>query len=298
MTTAPPIVIYHADCWDGFCCAWLMHRYYPTRCSFHAAHYEELPPNVRGRRVFILDFSYSRSVLETLAKEAEALIVLDHHKTAEAELAGLPYCTFDMDKSAAQLTWDWLVKEGHATSSRPETPQAPPLVRAIPESATADSGAPWLVDYTADRDLWRFQLPRSREINAALRSYPLDFDVWDRLDNSDGFNLSAFADEGAAILRAEGVAVRAHVAGAKEIEFDGYRVLATNATWLHSEIAGKLAEGRPFGATWFERDSVHQWSLRSDEHGIDVGALARKHGGGGHVHAAGFEVPIPGRTTP
>jgi oligoribonuclease NrnB/cAMP/cGMP phosphodiesterase (DHH superfamily) len=270
-----------------------MHRYYPGDIAFHASHYEDPPPNVRGHRVFVLDFSYPRETLEKMAKAADELTVLDHHKTAEEALAGLPYCTFDMTKSGGQLTWEWLMKEGY-----------PPPKPAATGSAWEPPEPPWLVDYTADRDLWRFALPRSREVNAALRSYPLTFDAWDDLARRgqgrlhDGFDSEAFADEGSAILRAESVAVQAHVAGAKEIDIDGYKVLATNATWLHSEIAGTLAKGRPFGATWFERDNVHQWSLRSDEHGIDVGELARQHGGGGHVHAAGFEVPIPGRTSP
>lgn len=43
--------------------------------------------------------------------------------------------------------------------------------------------APWLVDYTEDRDLWRHKLPDSEEINAALRSYPLDFELWDTFEN-------------------------------------------------------------------------------------------------------------------
>jgi nanoRNase/pAp phosphatase (c-di-AMP/oligoRNAs hydrolase) len=34
---------------------------------------------------------------------------------------------------------------------------------------------------------------------------------------------------------------------------------------------------------------VRQWSLRSTDKGIDVAELAKRHGGGGHKQAAGFE---------
>ena len=54
---------------------------------------------------------------------------------------------------------------------------------------------PPLIGYVQDRDLWRFELPNSREISAALGSYPMDFEVWKSLDVDD------LAREGTAILR-------------------------------------------------------------------------------------------------
>lgn len=97
--------------------------------------------------------------------------------------------------------------------------------------------------------------------------------------------------EGAAILKYQAEQVARHVKHAVEIELDGYRVLAVNATTLQSEIGEALAEGRPFGATWFVRgDGRKVWSLRSrGPSGIDVSEVARKMGGGGHPNAAGFE---------
>jgi nanoRNase/pAp phosphatase (c-di-AMP/oligoRNAs hydrolase) len=70
---------------------------------------------------------------------------------------------------------------------------------------------------------------------------------------------------------------------------DGHKVLAVNATCLMSEIGERLAQGRPFGATYFVReDGKRVWSLRSCEGGIDVSDVARRRGGGGHRAAAGF----------
>jgi nanoRNase/pAp phosphatase (c-di-AMP/oligoRNAs hydrolase) len=146
------------------------------------------------------------------------------------------------------------------------------------------------VDYTADRDLWRWALPDSREVNAALRSYPLDFEVWDRLWAEE--SPESLKRDGAAILRAEEVTIQVHIDRAREIDFDGYKVLSVNATSLFSEIAGRLSAGRPFGMCWFERDGVRQYSLRSRDDGVDVSEIAKAHGGGGHAKAAGFEERI------
>lgn len=257
------LVIFHAGCWDGHCAAWLMHHFSGMDLDYHAAQYGEPPPDVADRDVWVLDFSYPRVVLKTMDATARSLTVLDHHKTAQADLEGLPYCVFDMNLSGGQLTWAWL--------------------RGIQER-------PWLVDYTADRDLWRWALPDSKEVNAALRSYPLDFEVWDRLYLVGSESLMSLKADGTAILRAEEVTIQAHLARAREIDFDGHRILSVNATSLFSEIAGRLAEGRDFGMCWFERDGLRQYSLRSREGGIDVSEIAKAHGGGGHRHAAGFEV--------
>jgi uncharacterized protein len=267
----PPLVIYHKDCADGFCCAWLMRRAW-SDAEFLAAQYGDPPPDVADRHVFILDFSYKRDVIIEMSQKARCLVVLDHHKTALAELQGLSagsdagLIRFDMAKSGGRLTWEYLQVRFQGWDRLP---------------------APWLVDYTEDRDLWRWKKPQSREVNAALRSYPFDFDVWNQLHSFR--SPDTLATEGEAILRAERQLVASHVARAVETEVAGYRVLAVNATVLQSEIGNELAKGRPFGATFFVRgDGARVWSLRSDDAGLDVSEVARRRGGGGHPRAAGF----------
>lgn len=279
-----PLVIYHGpDCPDGFCSAWLIWRYYDADADFHPTTYDMEPPDVTGRDVLILDFSYPRETLERLHSEAASLVVLDHHRSAAADLRGLPYCRFDMKRSGAQLTWDWLC-------SLPDAD----IQRALLRDGQR-SGYPVIVSYVADRDLWRWQLPYSREVNAALASWPFDFTVWTELAR---LSVGSSRAEGTAILRYQRQIVAQHVNRARVEDLAGYRVPVVNASSLFSEIAGELSEGYPFAAVWFDRDDgVRQYSLRSrPPDGIDVSEIARLFGGGGHFHAAGFEVPAP--TTP
>lgn len=285
-----PLVIYHANCWDGFCAAWIARKALGEIETF-PGYYGSSPPNVAGRDVFILDFSYKRDVMRQILGSAHFVTVLDHHKTAEAELEGivdefiqrpdliatdlvanpkgheLPRVRFDMNKSGGRLAWEHFAYLG----------------------GWQDMKAPWLVDYTEDRDLWRHALPESENINAALRSYPLDFALWDEFNETMG-QREMFKREGAAIRRAEKAIVSSHVRNARERIMDGHEVLAVNATVLFSEIAGELAKDRPFGACYFDRqDGKRQWSLRSDASGLDVSEIAKAHGGGGHKQAAGYE---------
>jgi uncharacterized protein len=285
-----PLVIYHANCWDGFCAAWVARRAL-GEIEAVPAHYATEPPNVTGRTVYLLDFSYPRQVMRRLLAQARWLVVLDHHKTAQAELDGLvdefvmrpdlianapgsklPLIWFDMGKSGGRLAWEYFNRQHGPSPSDVQIPKSP-----------------WLVDYTEDRDLWRHALPESEDINAALRSYPLNFALWDEFHDAVG-QREMFKREGKAIRRRERQIVTDHIRHARVIEMDGYRVPVVNATVMFSEIAGELAKGAPFGACYFDRfDGKRQWSLRSDAEGVDVSAIAKAHGGGGHQHAAGFE---------
>ena len=205
--------------------------------------YDEPPPDVRGRNVYILNFSYKAPVLQEMARPASHVVVLDHHATAKENLAGILtdlellrhgspglYGKFDMDHSGAMLAWMYFF------------PQQPP---------------PILVQYVEDRDLWRFQMPKSREVSAAIRSYPFDLALWDSLHDPYRVGMikpgviERFMSEGAAILR-RGRAGRAICAHAHDMAFnDGverYAIRVANTPVLQSEVAGKLAENRPFGA--------------------------------------------------
>ena len=275
------VVIYHANCPDGFTAAWVAYRKFGPGLTFFPAHYGEEPPCVRGQRVYILDFSYKRPVMRQILSSAYSVTVLDHHKTAEAELDGivdefmmrpdlianppgseLPVVCFNMEKSGARLAWE------HFFPGEP---------------------VPWFVQYVEDRDLWRWKLPDSREINAAIGSYPWSFELWD-IWQADPRFLTQLAEEGVAIERYKKQQVENICQHATEIEMDGHKILAVNTTVQFSEVAGKLAEGRPFGAAWFVRsDGKKQWSLRSRDGGVDVSEVAKRRGGGGHRNAAGFE---------
>lgn len=265
------LVLYHASCADGFGAAWAAWKRLGGGPQYLPVQYGEPPPfgRAEGRAVYLLDFSYPADQLLDLARAADGLTVLDHHKTAQAALAGLGgpglSITFDVGKSGARLAWEYF-HEGEP--------------------------APWLIDYVEDRDLWRWRLDWSREISAFVASHPHDFRLWDSwAATPPGCPAwDRFVDAGTAILRYQTQLVDSLCKTAREIEMDGHRILAANVSCLFSEVAGRLAEGRPFGAAWFVRsDGRKQWSLRSRDGGVDVSLVCKKRGGGGHRNAAGFE---------
>ncbi len=254
----PDVVMYHAECSDGFGAAWALWKKFPSARFIPVKHGNSPPAGIAGRHVVIVDFSYPRETLEAMARETAGLQVLDHHITAEKALAGLPFAYFDQKKSGAVLAWEW----------------------AHPEPA------PWLLQYIQDKDLWHWALPASREINAALASYPYNFHVWDELRQ---VTLEA---EGRAILRYENELVGKIAVEAALVSFHNETVPAVQSAVLTSQLGERLSAGYPFCVIWHDRDGRRYYSLRSREDGADVAAIATSYGGGGHTHAAGFSVPL------
>ena len=254
----PDVVMYHAECSDGFGAAWALWKKFPSARFIPVKHGNSPPAGIARRHVVIVDFSYPRETLEAMARETAGLQVLDHHITAEKALTGLPFAYFDQKKSGAVLAWEW----------------------AHPEPV------PWLLQYIQDKDLWHWALPASREINAALASYPYNFHVWDELRQ---VTLEA---EGQAILRYENELVGKITAEAALVSFHNETVPAVQSAVLTSQLGERLSAGYPFCVIWHDRDGRRYYSLRSREDGADVAAIATSYGGGGHTHAAGFSVPL------
>jgi hypothetical protein len=286
--------IYHANCPDGMAAAISVYTSpkWGSDTNFVTAHYGNPPPDVTGHDVIIVDFSYPRDVLEQMHAQANSLIVLDHHKTAQSALDGLDYCIFDMTKSGGRLTWDYLNPQ-HEWDAHP-----------------ADRNIPDLILYTEDRDLWQNKLHLTKEYNAALASYPMTFEAWLPLLNNN--ETARMQLEGEAILRYQTQQVD-RIVGAwkKSPRFislptpDGDIVAPLiNTNTLISEVGERLAADYPCSCSYFDTvDNKRVYSLRSRGN-TDVSAIAKligdamliyfgdQYSGGGHAQAAGFTTPI------
>jgi len=271
-TTNDVICIYHKNCNDGFGAALAVKIWSGINLStenkikFIPAHYGDHPPNVEGKDVFIVDFSYPRDTLLKMYDQASSILVIDHHKTAEENLKELDFCIFNMQKSGAVLTWEHLFPE---------------------------QNIPLLLQYIQDRDLWNWNLEQSRDISAALSLLDKDFDLWEQYLNND--NIPELAVKGEAILEYQDHQVK-KIVNSNDIPFEKiakYNVPCINTTTLISEIGHELSKGHPFAAMYFETANDRIYSLRSSDDGIDVSEIAKIFGGGGHFHAAGFKVNKP-----
>lgn len=265
MDTEKTLCIYHNNCADGFGAAWVVRHALGDQVEFHAANHGEAPPDVRGRTVLIVDFSYKRPVLLEMADVATSITILDHHRSAEKDLVDLPdnvFPEFDMDRSGAMMAWDHFFP---------------------------DTTPPALIAHIEDRDLWRFDLPGTREIQACLFSHPYDFKVWDNLMHTDR---RVLLQDGEAIERKHFKDIAEFRAAAQHtMVIAGYEVPVLNVPYFYASDAGhQMAEDAPFAACYWDTPEGRTFSLRSREGGLDVSEIAALFGGGGHRNAAGFRL--------
>jgi len=266
------LCIYHGNCLDGFGAAWAVHYALGENITFHKGIHQQSPPDVTGLDVFLVDFSYKKEVLEAMLKTAASITILDHHISAEEDLRelldnGQINGLFDMSKSGAMLAWNWF---------------------------NSDQQVPELIKHIQDRDLWQFKLDGSREINAALASYPFDFELWDKLMADNSGELQILKRDGEAIERKLQKDVKDLIAsGVRRMTIAGYDVPVLNAPSVYVSDAGHImSTGEPFAACYWDHPDGRSFSLRSSDDGIDVAEVAKKYGGGGHKKAAGFTVGI------
>ncbi|MDM8546467.1 DHHA1 domain-containing protein [Candidatus Venteria ishoeyi] len=264
------LVIYHANCPDGFGAAYAAFESLGAEAHFVAARHGDTPPDCQDAVVYIVDFSYKRPIMEIICQAAKKVIVLDHHISAVEDLAGLDQeydnltLNFDMDRSGAVITWEYF----HQTP------------------------VPKLLRYIEDRDLWRFQLTDSRIINLAVDSYDFDFAQW-REFVTQPEKLAQLHEAGTAIARYLEQLYVQYQKRAVMGQIAGYDVPIVNCPpVLSSELLHRLGENQPFAAGYSEVGLERRWSLRSTEEGVNVAEVAQRFGGGGHQHAAGFRTEL------
>lgn len=311
-----PLVMYHADCADGFGAAFAAWAALHNEAEYLPVRYgEDLPLEaVSGRTVYVLDFSFAKPAMDVLFNVASRVCWLDHHKTAfemwcpgETErwmsdpIANKHHITLDNSKSGAYLAWEFF----HPGAEVPR-----------------------FIKHIDDYDRWQFKIEGTKEFNKALWSYaPWSFEQWAEwfYDCEAGFNHTywdEFYAEGGAILRAHDQNVRGVVKNASRPcaivptvinSVDSYKApwvwwhddengdtcgangLAANCPpHLTSDVGHELAtQSGTYGLCWYlPKDGLKAYcSLRSNGD-YDVSAIAKVFGGGGHRNAAGFEIEI------
>jgi oligoribonuclease NrnB/cAMP/cGMP phosphodiesterase (DHH superfamily) len=172
------------------------------------------------------------------------------------------YAHFDLNRSGAGLAWDFF---------NPGVPR------------------PDLINRIEDRDLWRFAYPDTRAVQAAVFSYPYDFDTWDLLFKC---NLETLRLEGEAIERKHFKDIGELIeVVTRPMTIAGHTVPMANLPYtLTSDAGHKLAAGKPFAGCYWDTPAGRVFSLRSTDEGLDVSAIAKQYGGGGHRNASGFRV--------
>jgi oligoribonuclease NrnB/cAMP/cGMP phosphodiesterase (DHH superfamily) len=278
------LVLHHVDP-DGYCASGIV-RYFDkgeNSETFGMNYGYKIPWNKikRARKVYMVDFSLPPHEMAKIRDMVgyENFIWIDHHKTVieDIEASGQKIKGLRrIGDSGCELTWEWFA------GSLNNTPKAVTMIGRYDV---------WDVDYSNEEkgirkeDLFPFV--------TGIKFHDPDGDsddFWFKLFESEDY-VGQVINEGRICYEYQkvmfGKYCRSH---SFDMEWEGHRFLVVNALNANSQM---------FEAKWNHHDydamltfgyTNKNWScsMYTDKEGIDVGALAHKYGGGGHVGACGF----------
>ena len=265
-------VLYHGRCPDGLGAAWAVREILGDKAEYIPMEYDVSPPNVSGRDVVIVDFSFKPMTMRILEEQAKSVVLLDHHATAKDMLAdyqclcGSTHLQFDMNRSGAMMAWNHF-----------HPGKAPPL----------------LLHHIQDRDIWTWKDPASKPFLQQLDTMPLTFETLDKVANLDNAGYKAFVDKGRGLCEQFDTFCQGFMEIAQPLHIDGIDGAQVSASHHFTSEVGNLLSKKTgtFAAIWYvQKPGTIKVSLRAIDE-TDVGAIAVRFGGGGHKHAASFRIP-------
>jgi uncharacterized protein len=265
------VVLYHGQCPDGFGAAFAAWLKFGPSADYIPCNHGDAPPDVTGKAVYILDFSYAPGIMAQLDGQARQLVMLDHHKSAADALEGFQcrcgQIHFDLGKSGARLAWEYF---------HPEV--------AVPE----------LIALIEDRDLWNWAYPHTEHYLAVLDTLPYDFNAWLAALNMGSGARDRFVERGQ-VMHDKFMSICGKLAqGAMPVTVNGIEGLMVNAPNEFCSHVGSMLASRSgtFGLVWnlASADTV-KVSLRSLAP-AEILMMAQSFGGGGHPQAAAFRLPV------
>lgn len=254
------LVIYHANCTDGFGAAYSAWRKFKEDAEYLPMAFGDPIPDVTNKEVYILDFSFSKLIYQELLLKAKSVILLDHHKPAYKNLCGCTGCFFDLNKSGTVLAWEFF---------HPNIP------------------VPQFMKHIQDGDLLLFKLPDTKAFYRGIHTLPYYFQEWQLFEDQE--YLDNIIQQGHIYEHFFQSQVKQIISNAKSVTLMGIPGLMVNATYIFANEIGVLLAEKcgTFGLVWYEEEHKVKCSLRGTSD-CDVSKIAEHYNGGGHPNASAF----------
>lgn len=270
---------YHSADLDGHCSGVLVKMKYPD-CELIGINYgDDFPWDSieTGELIYMVDFSLQPySEMNKLNVVADTLIWIDHHKSAIEEenewvkagntrIMGIR----NMDKFAGcELTWKYFYP---------------------------NSLIPTFVALLGRYDIWDHSDPRTLSFQYGMRQFDTipenNIKFWKELFDVERVN--QITEQGGIILKHNMVENEKYIkACGFKVELDGLKCIAANKMLTNSMLFTSAWDPEKYHAmlTFGYRKGKWTVSLYSDRDDVDVSAIAKNRGGGGHKGAAGFQI--------
>ena len=277
---------YHDDCVDGFAAMWAVKKRYPE-AECYPVDYNKPPPFYPKGYLIIVDFTFPDvDEMKKLIDTASYVHHFDHHAGAEELVSTLKatyygtgsyYAIFDLKRSGAGITWDYLQR-----TDRPE-----------------------FISLVEDRDLWRFRFEDTEAFGVAIRNAGFDLSAYEYAATEEGVN--HFITVGMKEHEEKMARIRQNIAATQRslvlevpLEISEYQAVTTvcsraedrhDASEQCHEMLRKSVV-MDYAVCWWPNDGGIRLRISSRDDGPSVIPIAKHYGGGGHLHASGVQLPI------
>jgi len=246
----------------------------------------------KDTQVFMVDLSLQPwDKMVRLMGECKQLVWIDHHKSAideyvkwrETSGQGDHIVEVSTKHAACELVWNYFY--GGELEDLDDDKEMPATVRLI-----------------GRYDIWEWEnVPNALEFQYGLRIYdtnPENQELWGQLLAAGTMLIPRIVEEGRTILKYKQVQDKIHINSAGfELEFRGLRFLAINEMFNNSQLFDSRFDPEKHDAMLTFGYRKGKWHLgfyspkkMCADRGIDLGAIAKELGGGGHPGAAGCQV--------
>lgn len=278
------VCISHKNCHDGLGVKAVVNYHNKDRIlNFHGLNFKieyieldydgydfyQLCKDLQGKIVYVGDFSFKKKELDILISVTDMILINDHHLGAfNSDIADYDNVNIDMGYSGAMLAWKFFYM---------------------------DKNEPMILSLIEDRDLWNwFYGDLSKACHIAIKREGEEF-LKDYV-NDDGYRNSSLLKQ----------ALKPYVKEVRQLE-ESYEKMAKTAKPytiadipFHglnirsgvSEVCNLVSRmfNTPSFAYWEDEDGKMQISFRNATDDVDVNAIAKMFGGGGHKQASGCKI--------
>lgn len=286
------MIIYHANCHDGFSAAWIGHTVLKNNCEYIGVSHsvKEVPEAIDGKNILMVDFSFDSTKSAEIAKRANKFVIIDHHITAKDTLCQFDFAYFNMDKSGVTLAWEYFYP---------------------------DIAVPKFIKCIETRDIWKFA-ERSQELlpdgsinpdycpeakaftffwyNNTKFDLDTDFEKYYELHRSPTL-FRKYVEIGQHLVNYIEQEVNYICKDAADAYWQNpvtqtkHKVKILNGGWSVSDVGNVLSNNKDvdFAAMWTYSHHYDNYrvSLRSNGK-FNVAEMAKLYSGGGHMAAAAF----------
>lgn len=315
------LIITHANCMDGCCCAAILKSKYEDEAKYLALDHSNLDENKdlnaskyikeilnqKNSKVIISDFCLPVWMLEKLLEQGNKVVVIDHHADNYEKLSGFMerqkageqinlevYFSRDNSESGAMLTWKYLNNKNELKKTLDGKGELGGIKTSVSVKGDEWQNIPLAVEHVSAGDVWQFKLGLDTKyfytglLDEFSEPKCVPYEVWKQLLEDPGLT-KKYIELGAPIYEQFMAEMREYAKIAKKVTINGQDGMIVFAPKKYtSDLGNYLAKnGADFGLVCAIEAGIVRSSLRSVAPKT-VNNLAKIFGGGGHPQASAF----------